>query len=453
MNKFKTKQASGTILNSVAGELRVLAERDGWKQKVELWLLNDITNRNNWRYERLEEHKKLFSETPILVAYVGDKVGDSHNFDKVYNDDGTVTASFMDATAERIVGFFKGEEDIRIEERNGEKWIVGVGWIWQWYAQELVAKLKKQGIEGMSVSIETLVSDSYKQGTTEVFTKYQVLGTTILGDDVAPAVAGANIRALSAIGAQEVRNITLRVASLQQQNNPQQNNKKEKRTTMNIKDLAGKFNGYTVLGVDGNNVALLSKDGAYLATCSVDNGEVVEGAKNRVNATVVMGEGDSRMELALDSVIAEYEARNAKLAEQLDKKTAECETITVALNKMQTQETARRREAVINAIKNRIAEIKANSDADIADNECDDLYEDATRLEAYIAMEDCDGKFIGDEKACADVDTRCMSKILAQNKVKANAQKKTYAWNKDETDTSSGTDNDSLQSLIDDFTK
>lgn len=441
-----------TTTNSIAGELRLLQEKDRFKQKVELWLLNDKTNRNNWRYERLEEHKKLFAETPILVAYVGDKVGDSHNFDKVYNEDGTVTASFMDATAERIVGFFSSDDDIRIEERNGEKWVVGVGWIWQWYAQELVAKLKKQGLEGMSVSIETLINEMHKDDTTEVFTKYQVLGTTILGDDVAPAVAGANIRALSAIGAKEVRNITLRVASLQEQNNPQKNNKKEKKITMDIKDLVGKFNGYKVLGVAGNNVALLSQDGAFLATCSQDNGEVVEGDKYRVNATVVFGDGEEKVVLALDSVIKDYEARNAELSAQIEKKTAELETITTALNKMQTQETARRKEAVINAIKNRIAEIKANSDADIADNECDDLLADE-KLQAYIAMEDADGKFVGEQKACADVDTRCMSKILEHNKVRANSQKKTYAWDGEARTEQEITSQDNLQNLIADFTK
>ena len=48
---------------SISGELRVLSESDGLKQRIELWLLNGETNRNDWRYENLEEHRKLFAET------------------------------------------------------------------------------------------------------------------------------------------------------------------------------------------------------------------------------------------------------------------------------------------------------------------------------------------------------------------------------------------------------
>jgi hypothetical protein len=70
----------------------------------------------------------------------------------------------------------------------------------------------------------------YTEGTTEVFTKYQVLGTTVLGDGVSPAVEKANIRALSAIGREGVREMTLRVASQNEKSqkpNPQNKIRKE----------------------------------------------------------------------------------------------------------------------------------------------------------------------------------------------------------------------------------
>ena len=120
MSKFKTVSAGGKMV-SATGTLRILSEVDGWRQKVELWLLNSDVNRNNWRYINLEKHKDLFAETPILVAYVGDQIGDGHNFEEVREADGSVTASFMASTAERIVGFFKSAADIRIEEKDGKK--------------------------------------------------------------------------------------------------------------------------------------------------------------------------------------------------------------------------------------------------------------------------------------------------------------------------------------------
>ena len=78
---IKTVSGAGTArLVSVRGELRVLAETEGLRQRVELTLPNGKTNTNNWRYENIAEHSKLFADTPILVAYVGEKIGDALTF-------------------------------------------------------------------------------------------------------------------------------------------------------------------------------------------------------------------------------------------------------------------------------------------------------------------------------------------------------------------------------------
>lgn len=417
--------------NSSVGLLKILAEKDGWKQKVELWLLNSEVNRNNWQYLNLEQHKDLFAETPILIAYKGEQLGDGHNFDKVELPNGQVIASFMGSTSERPVGFFPTNAEMRIEEKDGKQWIVGVGWIWKWYAQELVAHLKEQGLEGMSISIETLIDEMYMNGTTEVFTKYQILGTTILHETVAPAVADARIRALSALGVDKIREETLRVASMyQEQNkNPQTKNNKEKQTIMNKNSLKDNFKGYKVVGVVGDKVALLSceKHEAHVSSAVKDNGEIVEGVKTAVNATVVFGEGENEVKVALDSVVEIFKTENDELKGKVAENEETIRALTKANEKMQAQETERRKEAVKNAIDNRFAEIKANSDADFTDNECDELKTDE-RVNEFIAMEDKNGKFIGDAEAVKAVDARCMSKIIEAHKVRANSQKRTYAW-------------------------
>lgn len=429
MSNFKTIKANGEKFNSFTGELKLLAEEKKQMQKVELWLLNDITNRNNWRYERLEEHRHLFAGTPILVAYVGDKVGDGHNFELLRDRNGEEYASFLSATAERIVGYFQDESDIRIEEKDGKKWVVGQGWIWQWYARELVAKIKKQGLEGMPISIETLIDEGYMEGTTEVFTKYQILGTTILGLDVQPAVAQASIRALSAIGVEAIREQTLRVASAQEQKqkNPQTKNNKEKQITMNKKTLKGLFKGCQILEVVGNKVALLSEDKHEAFVSSVtkdDSGALVEGGKTAVNATVVFGEGENEVKVGLDSVIETFKTKTEELQNELTDKDKTIKALSEANEKMKKAETDRRKEAVKNAIISRFADIKTNSDADFADNECDDLLTDE-KVDEYACMEDKDGKFIGDEEARKAVDARCMSKIIEKKKqTKVNQ----FAW-------------------------
>ena len=425
----KLNYNKGEKLNSFTGELKLLAEKKGQKQKVELWLLNDKVNRNNWRYVDLEAHRALFAETPILVAYIGDKIGDGHNFDTVKKD-GKVYASFLADTAERIVGFFQSEKDIRIEEKDGTKWIVGQGWIWKWYAQELVSKLKKQGFEGMKISIETLIEEGYNEGSTEVFTKYQVLGTTILGDDVTEAVAGANIKVLSALGVEAIREETLRVASAQEQNkNPQTKTNKEKQTIMNKKSLQENFKGFKVIEVVGEKVALLSSDKhePHVSTAVKDNGEIVEGVKTAVNATVVFGEGESEIKFSLNSIIDLYAKEIEELTQKLKANEETITALSKANERMEKQETERRKCAVKTSIKNRFEEIKANSEAEYSDNECDELLTEE-KVNAFIQMEDKDGKFIGDSEAVKAVDALCMDKIIKAHKMRENAARKNYAW-------------------------
>lgn len=428
--KFKT--ITNATVKSINGEMRVLSEKDGLKQKVELWLLNEDVNRNDWQFLNIEEHKKLFAETPILVAYVGSQIGDGHNMTEWVDENGDYKASFMAATAERIVGYFRDEEDIRIAEKDGKKWIVGTGYIWTWYAQELVAKLREQGREGMSVSIETLIDEAHKNGRTEVYTKYRILGTTILGDDVVPAVAGASIRALSALGIDNIRTLTNKVVTQnlkQTENNPRKM-QKEQKTTMNIKDLKGKFEGFNVLAVNGDKVAMLSAKGeAFVASVSKDEatGELVEGAKFAVNATVSFGDD---FEVALNSITEEAQSKMATLSADLAKKTEECETVTNALKKMQMQETARRKEAVKAAVLARLQEVKENSGICVENDFCADLTTEE-KLAEYAEMEDKDGKFVGEEQARCDVDARCMKAIIDHNKAENKKKTAMLSWEKE----------------------
>ena len=442
MSKFKTVSAGGKMV-SATGTLRILSQVDGWRQKVELWLLNSDVNRNNWRYINLEKHKDLFAETPILVAYVGDQIGDGHNFDEVREADGSVTASFMASTAERIVGFFKSAADIRIEEKDGKKWIVGVGYIWKWYAQELVKKLKRQGLEGMSVSIETLIDEMYTEGTTEVFTKYQILGTTVLGDGVSPAVENANIRALSAIGRKEVREMTLRVASeneKSQKNNPQNKTRKGETKTMKLKELQPKFNGFTVIAVDGERVALLSDKGVpHLSTAKKDGDDYIIGTKDEVKANATFSDGESSMEISVESIADPYIARCNELEAELAKANAANTAKDEIIIKMQNSEKLRRKNAVKDAIKNRLNQINANSEDKIEDDACNTLLTDE-KVEEYSCMEDKDGNFCGDVAACKDVDSICMNRRIEKNRVKANASKSRFAWEAGEHNANSAED-------------
>lgn len=426
---------------SVEGKLRLLSEEgSGLLQRVEVLLLNSKVNRNNWQYLNLQEHKSLFAQTPILIAYKGKQIGDGHNFDEVINPDGSVTASFMSATAERIVGWFNSAEDIRIETIDDIEWIVGIGYISKWYAPELVAKLNGQGVgkSEMSISIETLIDEMHMDGNTEVFTKYRILGTTILGDSVAPAVADASIRALSAIGLANLREMTLRVANA---NNPQPDEDEQSESTaqtgrtkrqkglkrrmnkVGLKALESKFPNHRVLAVSDDKVLLAnSNDALFMSTyTSNDDGfDVTETIA--CNAVVTIGEGEDSVSFDLTEIRANDTARVEELTEKLNASESAKDSALLALEDMRKREHARRINAVKAAIKARFAEIKANADADIADSACDELLKDEA-VECYAKLENEDGDFVGEERACRDVDSICMNSVIKAGMIRReNAQ-------------------------------
>ena len=329
MSKFKTVQSGGKIV-SFEGQLRLLAVKDGWLQRVEVRLLNSELNRNGWIYTNLAAHRKLFARTPILCAYVGDKIADGHNFTMRKDArTGEEYADFTAATAERIVGYFAKDEDIRLETIDGKEWIVGVGTIFTWYNRQLVEKLKERG--SLSVSIETLIDEMHFEGDVEVFTKYQILGTTILNEKVNPAVVGANIKTLQCNGS--IQEFTMRVASFDEQRSglpkqePQtqnQNSEKGEARTMakvrKIDDLRSLFPTHTVLGVNGQSVALLDERGhACLYTFRDDETTVVNEQIVEVAANSIFGEGDGAITVPAELLVGEVQARLNATKTALDK--------------------------------------------------------------------------------------------------------------------------------------
>lgn len=198
---------------------------------------------------------------------------------------------------------------------------------------------------------------------------------------------------------------------------------------MNKKSLQENFKGFKVIEVVGEKVALLSSDKhePHVSTAVKDNGEIVEGVKTAVNATVVFGEGESEIKFSLNSIIDLYAKEIEELTQKLKANEETITALSKANERMEKQETERRKCAVKTSIKNRFEEIKANSEAEYSDNECDELLTEE-KVNAFIQMEDKDGKFIGDSEAVKAVDALCMDKIIKAHKMRENAARKNYAW-------------------------
>lgn len=437
MNKFRTINSSGKIV-SFEGQLRLLSAKDGWLQKVEVRLLNEEENRNGWIYRNLDEHRKLFARTPLLCAYVGDKIADGHNFTMRKDEkEGKEVPDFTAPDAERIVGYFANDDDIRIEYIDGKKWIVGVGTIFTWYNRQLVEKLKSRG--SLSVSIETLIDEMHYEGKTEVFTKYQILGTTILNEKVNPAVVGANIKTLQFKG--DIQEFTMRVASFDKQqldlpNNEPQTQQKSKKGVgksmkiLNLDDIRDKFEGYTVLGCNGLSVALLSDEGrTFTYTFQENEDTVVPSRIEAVAVNSVFGEGDGAVTVSAEQLIGTEKSQLNAAKAALEKEVQKNAELTAKLNKMEEQETARRKEAVKAAIKSRLADNKRDCGYDLPDTLCDSLMTDEC-VGKYAGMVDEHGAFCGEKQAMCDVDALCMDEIRKENKAKAEQKAKNngFKW-------------------------
>lgn len=419
------------------GVIRICAKDRKKNYKVRLEMLNGKKNRNNWVYEKVEKHLDEFADIPILYSVIGNKVANSHDFEvKTDPKTGKKYASFIGATSEHMAGWIvrtiNGEDNVRMENIDGVDWVVAEGIFPVFYNKEFLDEMEANGNQ-MSVSIETIVTKSRVVDGVEYEEEWEVVGVTVLGRGVTEAVAGANIRAasLSVDGIEELR---LRAASYYEHSSDNAENddtgetktnnhkKEQNKMILNKDDLAVKFNGYSVLGVNGSTVALLSENGRFYAYTFAENEETVVPERIRENAvSATIGEGDESVTVGGDQIVSTLvnKLNAAKTANEV--LTAETESLKRDLEAMKEAETKRRISAVKAAGEKRIAEINASMNG-IALDECKDLFSE-DKIAEYAGAEK-GGEFCGEEMICKDIDARCMSKILSAKK----AETKQFAW-------------------------
>ncbi len=423
-----------------SGELRVLWQVNEYLYDVELWLLNAEVNRNKWKFINLEEHRALFAGTPILIAYInkGAGIGDGHNFELRRDPKtGKERPSFTAETAERIVGSLSDDpRDIRLEERDGVTWIVGRGTLWKFYAPELVDKITADAAQGraMSISIEAMIEKFHMEGDVEVQERYTPLGTTILGDHVAPAVKEARVVAL---GRGSFAELKVRAASYRG-NQSKKNWKEGGSLTMNkqaVARLASKFEGYRIIGMskDEKRVALADQKGAIFSYTfgEDDQGEVILAKLKAVNldASVGAASGEEGLAVDVDEILDHVTNSVRDQAKTIEHLNKQLEEANATIESMKQAEQKRRVDSVKKTLERTMAEIEASEDGDV-----EELKEQAKALsekaEDYAAQEDAEGAFCGDQQARKDLmalnGERCM-KLAASRK---NAGKKEYVWNR-----------------------
>ena len=480
---------------SFTGEIKNLRQTNEFIYEVEVWLLNDKVNRNNWMYSNIRANKNQFAGTPLLIAYVNDgsKIGDGHNFEVARDSQGNEIASFTDATAERIIGMLsENTDDIRIEMTDdGTEWVVGKGFIWKWYAQEAVEKIERDGRMGrpMSISIETLVTKSHMNEVgVEVEEEYKILGTTILGDGVTPAVAGAHIKALQEL-ASEFKELKLRAASYmgneaeeqaeeeeekeepeaeesvdepeetQIENKTQKSNEKGESKTVKafskkqIAELSPKFDGYTVLSAgqdeSGIHVALMATDGCTAVYNMETVDDMVDTGKIHKCAAQTMFSGEG-WELAVDSceLTDTLSAAVITANAQLETANADLETAKSTIESMTAKEMKRRVSAAKAKALSTLEAFNANREEKI-DSKILTKINEAIDNGEFSECENAEGEWCGEEQVCEKVLAACASEVMEMDKQYAMARNSEFVW--DSVNKRTPSDNNDVQSLLSKF--
>lgn len=439
---------------SVKGELRLLERKGEFIFPVELWMLNDKVNENKWRFINLEEHRALWAGVPVLVAYVngGRTVGSGHNMsERVDPKTGEKFKSFTDATAERIVGAIsENEADIRLVERDGYTWVVAKGFLWAWYARELVDKITEKAAQGraMSVSVEVFVTEEHMEGDVAVEEKYKPLGVTVLGDRVDPAIVGAHIAMLNGMES-EFSALKLRAASYlgerepgakeKPQKNPEQKGRKSLSylSKGQLRELQAKFgdswrvmaaketdNGVVVCLMDGNGKT------AIYQMASVSDGVSAERIKS-VNAQVHFcadGESDAVCLDACDML----EAMGERVRKAEDRcKCAEKESadLKAAMEKMESAEKQRRLAAAKKVADDTLAAFNRNRADKVEESRLASLKAD---IEAgkFTACTDENSLWVGDKAVEKEVLSLCAAAVMEADRKAAESGRTVYIMDK-----------------------
>lgn len=422
----RTVQTSGT--------LKVLERLNPYEFRVEVAIMREGVNNNRWDYRNLEDHYKTFIGQPILIAYVGNKIGDGHNMREEIAPDGGRVYTFIDGTAERIIGVLSSkEEDFKLEERDGHLWVVAQGKIFTFYAREAVEKIIATGAMDVSAETDVFEEEESPEGIA-IFTDWAGLGVTILGDDVPPAIPGAHIRQLSQLR-EDIEGMELRAASLIQQEEAEKPVTKQKgvKTTMNKRELAQlqtKFDGYTVLSVseDGKRVALLRKsDYAFCGYEFADDGVVVPERIHALHAmtTLVFSE-DQNVEMdaavAIDGLAADAIRMNSEI-EAKDKRIQELESEVAT---MRENERVRRIDAAKAAVNSKFSALNAVREVPFDNALCNKIVE-MCGDGRFNEIVDNEGHWCGDKVAVSNLLAVCME---AQNELDVQeAKKKAHVFN------------------------
>lgn len=432
------------------GELRVLEQLNQYEFAFEADILrNGPVQGGRWEFANIEQNYRSFAGRPVLIAYVGNRVGDGHNAsERIDMQTGERYRSFTDATAERIIGMISEDEsDLTVYEADGYRWLRVKGRIWTYYAQEAVATIIRTG--RMAVSIEAEVYDVREEDGREVYDNWSGLGLTILGQGVEPAVPNANIRALADMQ-EEFESMKLRVASLvkeEESNKPHENttNKGVKKqmylSKQQLKELQKKFGeAFSVLCAkqadDGVKVLLMRRSDHVFCTyilgerdSAIDEGRITECAAQIIAKLSEDEEICADASECVEAEVSEAAEKVCALTAEVERLNGELEVSTNTVKTMQEMENKRRLSAAKEAATRALSDFNAAREDVIGEALLADVNKD---IEAgvYTCSVNAEGEWIGASAVTERVLALCAQEQMKLDKLSAQRKKGTHIMDK-----------------------
>lgn len=194
-----------------------------------------------------------------------------------------------------------------------------------------------------------------------------------------------------------------------------------------VDDLRSMFPNHTVLGVNGQSVALLNEKGRCCSyTFQENENTVVPERIEEIAVNSVFGEGENAINISAEELVGAVQAKLLATQNALTDETKKRKELETKINEMTEAERKRRKKVVEKAIRSRLDENRKDCGDDIDEHLCDDMLTDDC-VGKYAEMEK-DGEFCGDAAAQTEVDARCMRKLKEASKARKNSTKISYAY-------------------------
>lgn len=153
-------------------------------------------NGSDFAIDSLALAKDTVSYSPILANVVeredGELDANGHDVDMEIKMDYKGNVSFKETYVERAVGvFINDSSEVKYDEENDVNYLEAYGYIWKTYS-DIYEILKRDEVKDVSVEIE-VVQGAFREDGYYQIDKFNVLGCTILGNGMQPAIDNSRI--------------------------------------------------------------------------------------------------------------------------------------------------------------------------------------------------------------------------------------------------------------------